>query len=441
MTDSTTASPAHTAWDALAFEARATKLDRDDPLATCRDQFYIPKSKADPSRDAAYFVGNSLGLQPKAARAEIEQELDDWARLGVDAHFHGKVPWFSTHEAFREIGARLVGANPGEVVMMNSLTVNLHLMMASFYRPTSDRYKIVIEDTAFPSDSYAVQSQTALHGFDPHQAILRLKPRDGEHTLRTEDVVETIGREGKSIALVMLAGVNYLTGQFMDIDAITAAARDAGCNVGWDCAHAAGNLPLKLHELGPDFACWCSYKYLNSGPGAVAGCFVHERHSERTDLPRLAGWWGNKADTRFLMRPDFVPSAGADAWQLSNPPVMALAPMRASLKIFDEVGMEALRAKSLKMTGLLAEMLGTLSGNGLRILTPSDPAQRGCQLSLDVSSRGSTEARRVFEGLEAAGIVCDYREPGVIRAAPVPLYNTYGDTFTFASTMQRLLGR
>lgn len=439
MTDSITAPPAHTAWDAAAFEARATELDRADPLAASRAKFHIPRSKADPSRDAAYFVGNSLGLQPKTARAEIEQELDDWARLGVDAHFHGNVPWFSTHEAFREIGATLVGARPGEVVMMNSLTVNLHLMMASFYRPTRERCKILIEDTAFPSDSYAAASQAALHGFDPQQAVIRVKPREGEHTLRTEDVVATIGREGTSIALVMFAGVNYLTGQLMDIGAITAAARDAGCSVGWDCAHAAGNVPLRLHEHGPDFACWCSYKYLNSGPGAVAGCFVHERHHGRTDLPRLAGWWGNTADTRFLMRPDFVPSAGADAWQLSNPPVMALAPMRASLKIFDEVGMDALRAKSVQMTGLLAQMLGTMSSKGLGILTPNDPAQRGCQLSLDVSSRGSTDARRVFAGLESAGIVCDYREPGVVRAAPVPLYNTFADTFAFAQTMHGLL--
>jgi kynureninase len=422
-------------------EAFARHMDAIDPLAEYREQFLIPKRLN--GEPVIYFAGNSLGLQPKAARKLVEQELDDWASLAVDAHFKGKTPWYSYHEIFREPGARLVGGVPGEVVMMNSLTVNLHLMMVSFYQPAKSRFKILIDEPCFPSDMYAVKSHVRARGFDPQETIVSAKPPPGggQHVLRTEDVVDLIERDGGAIALVMLAGVNFITGHAMDIPRITAAAQRNGCIVGWDLAHAAGNLHLRLHEWNVDFAVWCSYKYLNSGPGAVAGCFVHERHGKNLDLPRFAGWWGNDPSTRFKMHliPEFVPRAGADGWQVSNPPILAMAPLKASLDLFDRASMAALRQKSLQLTGYLRFLLeepATKSGGatmeGWEVITPSEPDAHGCQLSILMHDH----ARERFKALEAAGIVCDFREPNVIRVAPTPMYNTYMDVWRFARILR-----
>ena len=430
-------------------ESHALLLDARDPLRAFRDQFHIPKLRDvvpgstldDPS---VYLCGNSLGLMPRATRDAVIEELDDWARLGVEGHFHARHPWFPAHEFVRENLARLVGARPHEVVAMNSLTVNLHLMMASFYRPTPDRHLIVIEDSAFPSDSYAVQSQAALHGLDPANSVLRLKPRPGEHALRTDDVLAQIERHATTIALILLGGVNYLTGQVMDFEAITRAGSRAGAVVGWDLAHAAGNIDLSLHDWEPDFACWCSYKYLNSGAGAVAGCFVHERHTRRTGpfgsddfLPRFAGWWGNEPKTRFKMGPDFIPVASADAWSLSNPPVLALTPVRISLELFAKATMPALRAKSAALTTYLKSLIHAIPGADrvIDIITPPASTTRGCQLSLAVNQR----PREFHSSLLSRGVVCDFREPNVIRIAPVPLYNTFPDCWRFADILRQHL--
>ncbi|MBX3359605.1 MAG: kynureninase [Phycisphaeraceae bacterium] len=430
-------------------EAFARSMDRADPLAPWRREFEFPSrlatGKGASRRDCVYLVGNSLGLMPRSARAAVEQELDDWASLGVEAHLKGRQPWFSYHEVFREMGARLVGAKPGEAVMMNSLTANLHLMMVSFYRPTSFRYKIVVEDSLFPSDSYAVASQAAFHGFDPDQAVVRLKPRQGEQTLRTEDIVDYLRDEGETVALVMLGAVNYLTGQWFEMEKITAAGKEQGCMVGWDLAHAAGNVPMRLHDWGVDFAAWCSYKYLNSGPGAVAGCFVHQRHAKDSSLPRFAGWWGNDPKTRFRMEPGFVARPGADGWQLSNPPILAMAPLKASLEIFDQVGMAALRKKSLALTGYLEWIVDTVAGQAVEIVTPRDPRQRGAHLSLAVrAGDGGARAKKnpsrsLFDRLTQAGVVCDFREPNVIRAAPAPLYCSFHDVWRFGKALESAL--
>jgi kynureninase len=337
------------------------------------------------------------------------------------------------HEQFRAPLGRLVGATEREVVAMNSLTVNLHLLMASFYRPTPDRFSIIIEDTAFPSDSYAVASQASFHGFDPHRAVVRLRPRVGERVLRTEDVVGLIERERP--ALVMLGAVNYLTGQWLDMAAITAAGHRAGAAVGWDLAHAAGNVPMRLHDWGVDFAAWCSYKYLNAGPGAIAGAFVHEKHLARTDLPRLCGWWGNDPATRFRMGPDFVPVASADAWSLSNPPIFSLTPLKASLDLFDRATMPALRAKSVRLTSYMESLLAPRRAKGLEILTPAEPSARGCQLSLVVPGMSREIQRRLLE----RHVVCDFREPNVVRAAPAPLYNSYHDVWRFVRELDHLM--
>lgn len=422
-------------------EAFATAQDARDPLAPLRSEFLFPHS---PAGRTLYFVGNSLGLQPRSVRSALEQELDDWARLGVEGHFAAKHPWMPYHEEVREPLARLVGALPHEVVAMNSLTTNLHLLMVSFYRPTRERYKIVIEDTAFPSDSYAVQSQLAFHarhiGFDPNAGIIRLKPRDGESTLRTDDILAAIDRERDSIALLMLGGVNYLTGQLFDIASITHFAQARGIVAGWDLAHAAGNAHLHLHDWNCDFAAWCSYKYLNSGPGAVAGAFVHERHTQdaksNAALPRFAGWWGNDPKSRFTMGPDFTPVQSVDAWQLSNPPVLALAPLRESLKLFDRATMAGLRAKSLALTAYLEAMLrASPAGSRVRVLTPRDPIQRGAQLSLAI--HGAT--RDVVKSMLAKGVYCDFREPNVIRVAPAPLYNSFSDVWHLVRVMNETL--
>ena len=415
-------------------EAEARELDASDPLASYRDRFHIPvHQNAQPeARPVHYFCGNSLGLQPKTVAAFVEQELADWRDLAVHAHFEGQTPWYSYHEVFEAQGARLVGAEPGEVVMMNSLTVNLHLLMVSFYRPTADRYKILIENAAFPSDNYAVRSQIAFHGRDPADGLLVARPRSGEQAIRTEDILEIIETQGHEIALVMLGGVSYLTGQFFDLARITAAAKSKGCRVGFDLAHAAGNLPLQLREWDVDFAVWCSYKYLNSGPGGIGGCYVHGRYAESVELPRFAGWWGNDPSNRFKMHlmEEFAPHRVAEGWQLSNPSIFSMAPLRASLEIFDEVGMSRLREKSLRLTGYLEHLLDAHAGC-YEIITPRDPAQRGCQLSIRVTQR----ARELVDELDRRGCICDFRQPDIIRVAPVPLYNTFHDVWLLASVL------
>ncbi|MBE1535764.1 kynureninase [Actinomadura algeriensis] len=416
----------------MSAETEALRLDDADPLPTSRGEFLVPPAPGGRYAEAAYFAGNSLGLQPAAVAGLLREELDDWARLAVEGHTRARRPWVDYHELLREPAARLVGARPHEVVAMNSLTVNLHLMMASFYRPSGRRTRIVIEDAAFPSDSYAVASQAVHHGLDPARTVVRLKPRDGEEHLRTEDVLAFLEREGDTVALVMLGGVNYLTGQLMDMPAITAAGRAAGAVVGWDLAHAAGNVPLRLHDWDVDFAAWCTYKYLNAGPGAVAGCFVHERHVRDASVPKLSGWWGTEPSVRFRMDPGIAPPASADAWQLSNPPILALAPVLASLEIFDRVGMDALRAKSERLTGYLAARLA--SAGGVRVITPADPAARGAQLSLRVADAGGLVRRLA----EAHGVVADAREPDVVRLAPVPLYCTFHDCHRAAEALAAL---
>jgi kynureninase len=441
-----------------AAEAYALDLDRADPLASFRDHFALPPAsaamaglpgwnRADVARDdgaqprAIYLTGNSLGAMPKAARELINQQLDDWSLLGVEGHVHGSDPWLPYHEQFREPLARLVGALPHEVVCMNSLTVNLHLLMASFYRPTRERYAIIIEDTAFPSDSYAVMSQArfhaSAHNFDPAAAIIRLKPRDGESTLRTEDIEIAIAREAPRLALVMLGAVNYLTGQWFDMERITRAAHSVGALCGWDLAHAVGNVPMRLHDIGADFAAWCSYKYLNSGAGAIAGAFVHETHVADKSLPQFAGWWGNDPATRFKMGPEFSPVASADRWQLSNPPIFAMIPIKASLSLFDSAGIDRLRAKSLQLTGLLQALIDLINApraiaDQIKVLTPRDPNARGCQLSLVMPG----DAKQTFASLQRAGIICDFREPNVIRAAPIPLYTRFHEVWRFAHALE-----
>ncbi|HZP85603.1 MAG TPA: kynureninase [Burkholderiales bacterium] len=421
------------------FEAEAEQaqaLDRQWAAHSRRDLFHIPHGPA--GTPVIYFCGHSLGLQPKSAASAVAEVLDDWRELAVHGHFDARNPWYSYHEMFRETGARLVGARPGEVVMMNSLTTNLHLMMASFYRPKPERYKILIEDSAFPSDAYAVQSQAAYHGYDPEQSIIVARPREGEATLRLEDIEALLDARGREIALVLLGGVNYFTGQAFAIQRITERAHRQGCVVGFDLAHAAGNLVLELHDWEVDFAVWCSYKYLNAGPGAVAGCFVHARHGNDPSIPRLAGWWGNDPRTRFHMHAaaTFQPRPGADGWQLSNPPILALAPLRASLEIFDAVGMERLRARSEMLTGYMEFLLGTVVGDGLEILTPPAAQERGCQLSIRVRDG----AAQLVAALEQAGVVCDFREPDVLRVAPVPLYNTCEEIWRFSEIVRTSLG-
>jgi kynureninase len=415
-------------------EAGARALDERDPLAPWRAEFLIPR-RAD-GEPVTYFCGNSLGLQPRRTRAIVAEELDDWANLGVEGHFHGKRPWYRYHEQLREPGARLVGARPGEVVYMNGLTVNLHLLMVSFYRPTRERFKILIEDAAFPSDTYAVRTQIAYHGFDPAEGLVVARPRAGEHALRTEDVEDLLAREGARIALVLMSGVNYFSGQVFDLPRITRAAHAVGCAVGLDLAHAAGNLPLSLHDWGVDFAAWCTYKYLNSGPGAVAGAFVHERHHGRSlgELPRFGGWWGNDPKTRFRMHlePEFVPVPSVESWQLSNPPILSLAPVVISHGIFDAVGMTALREKSLRLTGYLQFLLDRMPSDRYTVITPREPGARGCQLSILAHER----PRELHQALERAGVVCDFREPNVIRVAPVPLYNSFAEVWRFASVLR-----
>jgi kynureninase len=415
-----------------ASEAFARALDETDPLARFRGEFLFPK-------DVIYLCGNSLGLQPKAVREMIAAELDDWRDLAVEGHSRARHPWTPYHENLTPAVSRMVGALPEEVVTMNTLSVNLHLMMVSFYQPTKTRYRILTEAGAFPSDQYAVVSQALFHsyaqGFNPADAILELKPREGERTLRHEDILKVIEREGKSIALIMLGNVNYLTGQAFDMKAIATAGHRQGCRVGFDLAHAAGNLELSLHDSGVDFAVWCNYKYINAGPGAIAGCFVHERHVKDASLPKFTGWWGHDKALRFKMEQEFVPIPTAESWQLSNPPIFQLAALRASMDLFDQATIGALRKKSEKLTGYLEFLLKQSPHPLFKIITPSQASERGCQLSLEVGVDG----KMLLGKLRQAGVVGDFREPNIIRVAPAPLYNSFTDVFRFSKIFSETL--
>ena len=415
---------------------QALALDAADPLRPFRNEFLVPRHR---ERDQVYFVGNSLGLQPRGARAQVLEVLDKWAGEAVEGHFSGPTAWMNYHGLVREPLARLVGAQPGEVVAMNTLTVNLHLMMASFYRPTRERPAILIEAGAFPSDRHAVESQIRLHGFDPATDLIEVQPDEAAGTLSMDAIAAAIEQHGPRLALVLWPGVQYRTGQAFDLAEIARLAHAQGAVAGLDLAHAVGNLPLSLHDDGADFAVWCHYKYVNAGPGAVAGCFVHERHGA-SNLPRLAGWWGHEAATRFRMAPEFVPSAGAEGWQLSNPPVLALAPLRASLEQFDRAGgMAVLRAKSEKLTGFLDSLVRRRLGDVLEIITPAEPARRGAQLSLRVAG-GRERGRELFDYLRDTGILGDWREPDVIRISPAPLYNRYSDVLRFVEEVEHWRG-
>ncbi len=424
----------------------ARAQDEKDPLRSFRQRFFIPPQGKD---ESIYLCGNSLGLQPKTAQAALLHELEHWKKHGVEGHFRGDMPWKDYHKFLTEQTAHVVGAKPSEVVVMNTLTTNLHLMMVSFYRPSLERYKIIMEAGAFPSDQYAMESQVRWHGYDPASAIVEVQPRAGEETLRNEDILNTIAEHGSSTALVMFGGVNYFTGQLFDMKAITDAAHRAGAYAGFDLAHAAGNAPLQLHDWGADFAVWCSYKYLNSGPGGPSGAFVHERHGNNPELPRFAGWWGHDENDRFLMRKGFKPMPGAEGWQLSNAQIFSFAVHKASLDIFYEATMPALRTKSEKLTAYLEYLLHQLPGSEqrFRIITPKEPAARGCQLSIYTESGG----RRLFDHLSEKGVVCDWREDnlsgkkaepgeaGVIRVAPTPLYNTFEEAYRFVELMAQQL--
>jgi kynureninase len=407
--------------------AWAQAQDAADPLRGFRDEFLIPPHE---DRDSHYFCGNSLGLQPRAVRPALSAELDYWGELGVEGHFKGRLPWMDYHEFVRDDLATVVGAQPHEVVAMNTLGVNLHLMMVSFYRPTSERYAILLEAGSFPTDRYALESQVRFHGFDPATALIELESDEPNGTLSMEAIERALAEHGSRIALVMLPGIQYRTGQAFDLAAITRLANRHGCMVGFDLAHAVGNLPLQLHDSGADFAIWCSYKYLNSGPGAVGGAFVHERHA-RTTLPRFAGWWGHDKTTRFQMGPQFEPTYGADGWQLSNPPILALAPLRVSLEIFRRASMQRLREKSLRLTGYLEWLVHSQLSQVLEVVTPRDPGRRGAQLSIRVLG-GRERGRSLFEHLMEHGIIGDWREPDVIRISPTPLYNCFADCMAFA---------
>ena len=410
----------------------AQARDAADPLRDFRNEFLIPPHE---NGDSHYFCGNSLGLQPRTARDAVNAELDYWGELGVEGHFKGRLPWMDYHEFVRDHLAEIVGAQPDEVVAMNTLGVNLHLMMVSFYRPTPDRHAILIEAGAFPTDRYAVESQIRYHGFSPTLSLIELEGDEPNGTISMAAIERVLAEHGSRIALVLLPGVQYRTGQVFDLKAITELAHKQGCNVGFDLAHAVGNLPLQLHDSGADFAIWCSYKYLNSGPGAVGGAFVHARHARAT-LPRFAGWWGHDKTTRFQMGPEFEPTAGADGWQLSNPPILALAPLRVSLEIFHRAGIQRLREKSLQLTGYLEWLVQTQLPDVLEVVTPKEPERRGAQLSIRVLG-GRAQGRALFEYLIDNGIIGDWREPDVIRISPAPLYNRFADCLAFAEAVRR----
>jgi len=415
--------------------AYAKQQDANDPLKNYRDKFYFPMMHG---RETVYFTGNSLGLQPKATQDYILNELEDWATFGVEGHFHARNPWMPYHEQFAVPLSKIVGAKPEEVVAMNQLTVNLHLLLVSFYRPTKTRYKILCEAKAFPSDQYALESQVTFHGLDPKDAIIEVFPREGEVCIRHEDVLAAIEKNKDSIATILIGGVNYYNGQVFDMEGITEAGHKVGALVGFDLAHAAGNIKLELHDWDVDFACWCSYKYMNSGPGGVSGVFINERHLNKPELIRFAGWWGHDKDSRFKMEKGFVPMSTAEAWQMSNAPVLSMAAHKASIDIFDEVGMDALVAKAEKLTGYLefiVDDINTVLDKKLEIITPRDKKQRGCQLSIVAHGRG----KELFNKLTEAGIISDWREPNVIRCAPVPLYNSFEDVYRFGEILKGAL--
>lgn len=419
----------------LKFESGlefAQKMDAQDPLASYQSRFLIPESPS--GEPFVYLSGNSLGLQPVNTREYILQELDDWADLGVEGHLHAKHPWLPYHENLTNMTARLVGAKPAEVVVMNTLTNNLHLMMVSFYRPKKNRFRILIEGNSFPSDQYAVASQAKFHGYDPKEAVVELLPRKGEDTLKTADILDFIDRNGDSVALIVLGNVNYLTGQAFDVEAITKVAHAKGVIVGLNLAHGAGNLLLHLHDWDVDFAVWCGYKYLNGGPGALAGAFVHERYARSFELPRFAGWWGHNKQTRFQMGPFFDPLPGAEGWQLSNPPILQLAALRASLELFDHASMPELVRKSEKLTGYLAYLLAQVPMDFCQVITPDNSTERGCQLSLRIKRK----ERELVAKLKERGVICDFREPNIMRAAPTPLYNSFVDVYKFVSVLSEI---
>lgn len=418
----------------MTYEASleyARVQDQNDKLNSYRSRFFLPQHSG---KDVAYFCGNSLGLQPQSVSTYMQSELNDWAQFGVEGHFQAAHPWFSYHHFFSERLANIVGANKDEVVAMNTLTVNLHLLMLSFYRPKGSRYKILMEAGAFPSDQYAVETQVRMYGYDPEDAIIEITPKEGSYLIEDADIIHAIQEAGNSLALVMIGGVNYYTGQFFDLHNITNVAHSVGAYAGFDLAHAVGNIPLSLHNWNVDFACWCSYKYLNSGPGGVGGAFVHERHGNDPTLFRLAGWWGNDEKSRFKMQKGFVPQNGAASWQMSNAPVFNMVAHNASLEIFAEVGVSALREKSLRLTGYMEFLLHQVRHLPFEIITPKETHRRGCQLSLLFADRG----REVFEALTEKGVVADWREPNVIRIAPVPLYNSFEDCYRFYEILSGL---
>ena len=411
----------------------AIKQDELDPLKSYRKQFHFPSFH---EGKMIYYTGNSLGLQPISTKKYIDQELNDWAKWGVEGHFHAQRPWMPYHEFITEKAAKIVGGKNNEVVVTHSLTTNLHLLMVSFYRPTKTRFKILCEKKAFPSDQYALQSQAKFHGYQPEEAIVEIGPRDGEYTIREEDVLAKIEELGESLAMIMIGGVNYFTGQVFPMKEITAAGHKVGATVGFDLAHGAGNIPVSLHDWNVDFAAWCGYKYLNSGPGGSSGLFIHERHVKNKDLIRFAGWWGHDKNDRFLMPDKFNPIPTAEAWQLSNAPVLSMAAHLASLDIFDEVGMDALREKSIQLTNYQEFIINNINERNshinLEIITPKDTSKRGCQLSIVAHGQGKS----LFEKLSANGVVADWREPNVIRIAPVPLYNSFEDAFDFGKIIE-----
>lgn len=414
------------------LKQRALQYDVRDELAGFREAFHFPKTDAE---HCIYFTGNSLGLQPKRTADILREELDDWAEFGVEGHFSARRPWVSYHENLMDKAAQLVGAKTDEVVHMNGLTTNIHLLLVSFYRPDAKRNKIICEAKAFPSDLYALDSQIRFHGLDPATTLIEVSPREGEEVLREEDIEDVIRQHGEDVALVFFGGVNYYSGQVLDMERIARAAHRAGAVVGFDLAHAAGNVPMRLHDWEVDFAAWCTYKYLNSGPGSVGGIFVHEKHARNFDLPRFTGWWGSDKESRFQMKRTFVPLPGAEGWQLSNAPVFSMAPHLASLEIFAEAGMDRLRKKSVALTGFADEVIRAAGGDRVKIITPTEAERRGCQLSLVVPRVG----RKVFEYLQTHGAFTDWREPDVIRIAPVPLYNSFADVYRFGELLRSAL--
>ena len=411
----------------------AKQLDQEDPISYLRNQFHIPRDKH--GKEWLYFTGNSLGLQPKITSKYIEQELDDWANFGVEGHFEAKNPWLSYHELLTDTMAKVVGAKPVEVVVMNTLTTNLHLLMVSFYQPSKTKYKIIIEGDAFPSDRYAVQSQLSFHGFDPEEALIEWKPKEGKELLDLEDLKSILDSQGDEVALLLIGGVNYYTGQYLDIKKIAELGHAKKCMVGIDLAHGAGNIQPNLHDSSIDFAAWCTYKYLNSGPGSLSGLFVHEKHAQRKDLPRFAGWWNHNKETRFNMRQPFDVMEGAEGWQLSNPPILSMAAIKASLDIFEKVGMDALVKKSKKLTGFFEYLVNEIASDTIEIITPTNPNERGCQLSLQVKNADKNLHKKLTEN----NIITDWREPDVIRCAPVPMYTSFEDVYHMVTILESLL--